>query len=791
MDAGIRLVAFVTFNGPLYLGLPHDCIYPITTTTSTTTTSSTTSSTLTATDVTSTTSLVLCQGPDNFICQVLTITYDDCQRREVMRLCPETCCASTQTTSPVSTTTAPLSTSSICLRSCDACEGKAKLVQLRLVYTAASTVSHGQDEEKVTVVGSSLGIGAVEVEVYDKNGNLVGFFTNVHVGDTMTVLSTSFSNLRFSSEITVVVIDPAVARGMSSATSSADGATTATPCAGTSCATFHTSCSQLLRIGDQFGDVAVSGFLNDDDRTEHDCACEAPTSAAPVQCDACVDKAKLTELRMRYTGADVVAHAQETGKVSVSGSVNFAAPVDIFFRAERGNDLLLVVYNVHIGDSIALRPGGKFTSSLVVEIFATNVTGYPGGVTTSPASGAQVLAISVFHTSCSQPLSVSDTFGAIEIIGFSNDDGVTFAGNASNCLPPAVDPVGECDACESKVKIEQLLLRYTGGNVVYHSQSIDKVDVVGNPDFTTPVDVSVVDERSGSLLALFVNVSVNDIVTIDAPGGLPSSIILSISDASLAPRGMSSSLGVPTLSGDVIAVSRFHTSCSQPLRVGDTFGSIRVAGFLTDSGVRASATCDENASSLRAFGDDVDPRVDADTLPMLRITFGDAVDVALRHRRHTPGPIPVGQHVAFAERVIASISARTLQLLGSGDISNYAVIATPVLTVEITVAAHVNVALIAAAQTAISIQPLAVEFNAHVYTSVGVTMEDLTTTTTTTVTSPTTTWNSFIELMESRLTCAEINAVAALQTSPFRFVTDTYAVCGSSRYVLRIVDKYA
>ena len=59
----------------------------------------------------------------------------------------------------------------------------------------------------------------------------------------------------------------------------------------------HTSCSDPLRLDDQFGCVQVAGFTND-----HGHTLTSPTTSCDVPeydagCDACADKARLRQLR--------------------------------------------------------------------------------------------------------------------------------------------------------------------------------------------------------------------------------------------------------------------------------------------------------------------------------------------------------------------------------------------------------------------------------------------------------------------------------------------------------------
>jgi hypothetical protein len=126
----------------------------------------------------------------------------------------------------------------------------------------------------VQVVGDAGFLDMADIKVADKDGNLVATFTSVAVGTTITVPESLFGG-SYPSSIRITILDPASGRKA--------GTPTAYPlmCMGESCVTFHTSCSQPLRVGDQFGNIRVVDYVNDNGHSGAECVRTTCTTTTP------------------------------------------------------------------------------------------------------------------------------------------------------------------------------------------------------------------------------------------------------------------------------------------------------------------------------------------------------------------------------------------------------------------------------------------------------------------------------------------------------------------------------
>jgi hypothetical protein len=110
------------------------------------------------------------------------------------------------------------------------------------------------------------------------------------------------------------------------------------------------------------------------------------------------------------------------------------------------------------------------------------------------------------------------------------------------------------DICEGKGKLQTLTMRYTGGNVLDHSQDSGKANASGDPGTASPVQISVGEHFNGT-------VNLGDDFIIDATGSR---------------LGSNTRVLIKDQAGKLLQTIDFHTSCSQPLERGDRFGAIQV-----------------------------------------------------------------------------------------------------------------------------------------------------------------------------------------------------------------------
>ncbi|HEU0022490.1 MAG TPA: hypothetical protein VFR55_12595, partial [Dehalococcoidia bacterium] len=133
----------------------------------------------------------------------------------------------------------------------------------------------------------------------------------------------------------------------------------------------------------------------------------APSSGG----DVCDTFGKPKQIKMRYTGDNVLEHTQASGKVIISGQLSGQSPVYII--ASKNSD----------------GGGSKFFDGTVNrgEQFVIDGTASKLGAQTyvliyNHQGGARLKSIN-FHTSCSQPLVLGNRFGGIQLIGFSGEKG--------------------------------------------------------------------------------------------------------------------------------------------------------------------------------------------------------------------------------------------------------------------------------------------------------------------------------------------------------------------------------
>lgn len=155
---------------------------------------------------------------------------------------------------------------------------------------------------------------------------------------------------------------------------------------------FHTSCSQPLRTGDQFGSLVL----------------EACGVDGPGEPDPCESGLKPQSLTLEYTADDcsVTNHSQDPGKVSCTDFGGLTSSV--FIRATDEKDGLLWFQGTVLQGQtfiIDARNAGKtkLGTNTRVEIFASQ--------------GGALLQRVIFHTSCSQPLINGDQYGSLVLRG--------------------------------------------------------------------------------------------------------------------------------------------------------------------------------------------------------------------------------------------------------------------------------------------------------------------------------------------------------------------------------------
>lgn len=164
------------------------------------------------------------------------------------------------------------------------------------------------------------------------------------------------------------------------------------------------------------------------------------------------------------------------------------------------------------------------------------------------------------------------------------------------CVIIVTPPTGN----DCKGKVIRMTLEYTGEgcDASSHSQDPKKVKCSGNPNAEEPVNIYVTNNKRKRNWGSALNIPVGGLVLVDAANGgkdhLDADTLVTIYGAN---------------SGVLLQEVKFHTSCSQPLSVGDQFGSVRLISLTTTEGGEVNPVEDDNdicIMELPATGADVE-----------------------------------------------------------------------------------------------------------------------------------------------------------------------------------------
>jgi hypothetical protein len=398
----------------------------------------------------------------------------------------------------------------------DLCDtyGKPQLLTMR--YTGDNVNDNSQDPRKVVISGDPLFASPVYIVASEKdNGGGKVYFDGVVNLDEDFVIDATLpgdTELRADTRVTVYDLSENVLQSIK----------------------FHTSCSQPLEFGDQFGSIQLVGFQDKNgggetppDPTPGDIGEDADVPTGPIAAEG--DGIQWTYL---VTNPGDVA-LSDIGVVDDNGTPD--DPSDDFAAApvEEGG------FNVGDSDSDGLLDIGeewRFQATGTAQLGQyANL-----GKATGTFDGAMVMDTDPSH-----------------YIG-------TF---------PAGDP------CDVLGKPAQLTMVYTGNNVISHSQDPSKV-VVDPLTITAPATAYILatdkanPDDAAALVYFSWNVNLGD------------SFVLDATVAGLSRFKASTHVYIFDSQGGTLLQSiEFHTSCSQPLHLGDEFGNIQLVGFVEEGAV--------------------------------------------------------------------------------------------------------------------------------------------------------------------------------------------------------------
>ena len=307
--------------------------------------------------------------------------------------------------------------------------------------------------------------------------------------------------------------------------------------------------------------------------------------------DACQGRATAFSFVYTGLGCDATSHLQNPKKVRCIGGADGAEPVDIMVigkkrkrwswrsgwwgKKRRKKTVFASESGVNIGDTIMVDAANAGKNTLGSEVSVKISTG---------DGWHDVIEFDRFHTSCSQPLGPGNQFGSVSITSLTSTEGGTVTlptdGQEDECIT-SIDtaPAPHCEG-----KITTLQLRYTGGDcgATMTSQSSDKVgcfDIA--PPTLDPVRIIISDGAAPppSTTAYLDQSPVNggDILTVES----------SSQCSNHSHNHLKSVTGYwikNAITGELIQDGFFHTSCSQPLNLGDQIGGLQVFALDTTEG---------------------------------------------------------------------------------------------------------------------------------------------------------------------------------------------------------------
>jgi hypothetical protein len=311
--------------------------------------------------------------------------------------------------------------------------------------------------------------------------------------------------------------------------------------------------------------------------------------------DACEGKVTCFEFQYTGLGCDASSNLQDPKKTLCIGDAALTEPVDIVVtgkkhrkgkkkkgwwgghskkkgKKRKSNKNFASFQDVQIGDinEICASTAGKknLGSTIKLKIKAANGSFY------------QVLELDKFHTSCSQPFGPGMQFGSILITSVTSTKGGTVVLEEDPPEEMCVTAIDQTEPPHCVGKVTSLTLRYEGGDCSGTMNSQDPIKV-GCSDFsaagTYPVHVIVSDGAaappSTTVYTDVAPISIGDLITINASDA-GHSVLKSVTGWWLKDAGDD------TLRSDGF----FHTSCSQPLNLGDRFGPLQVFSITSTNG---------------------------------------------------------------------------------------------------------------------------------------------------------------------------------------------------------------
>ncbi len=496
---------------------------------------------------------------------------------------------------------------------------------------------------EITIIDVEAVEPAATVELFDGGGGSLGMFTLPQVGnngvDTVSLGATSdvvtmVVTLNGSAAIDNIVFQgPVCGDGNVDEGEQCDDGNTVGGDGCSATCTLEACGNGILDPGEQCDD----GNLIDGDGCSAICQLEpvvcaldviktaTPDTIIPGPEPICDKKNKPTSLTFKYTGGGCGAsdNTQKADKVDCQGIVDSGEAVTV--TAAGGKDASKL-YSV---DPTMVDPGGEFT------IFASK---FEADSTAELTNGGGT-EVNKFHTSCSQPLKVGDVFGSLTLVAIdgqgaasnlvtydyqvtNNGDSatVTLIDNLFGTIAENVS-VGEgqtasftrtqeivqtttnivtvtgivatgdtCQATDTAtVTVEEPLLSCADGDPKLLVMEYTGEDCNASSNTQDPKKVKCKGAAGLSQVRILANDKEKPFdpkakVWFDGQVTLDTDTTFSIVAANAGVNKLKANTVVHIFNqgGEVVQTVTFHTSCSQPLNVGDQFGSLILRTFVPE-----------------------------------------------------------------------------------------------------------------------------------------------------------------------------------------------------------------
>ena len=301
---------------------------------------------------------------------------------------------------------------------------------------------------------------------------------------------------------------------------------------------------------------------------------------APVVVDSDC-KGKLVNMTLEYTGlgCDASSNSQDAKRVNCIGGgavISGLEGVSVLITDKSGKKVWGSASNVNVGDTILAEAANAKTKGKKAQKHIdsnTKITIFAGG---------DVIEQILFDTSCNQPINAGDQFGSLKVVALTSTKGGVVELPDEDPEPVCITELPNVAPPHCNGKISSMAVRYTGGGCDSSSntQSAGSVICTGDANGVSPVRIVISDPSGANVYqdtGMVAATALGDVVDAAASNGglsvLKGDTVVKVYDAD----------------NNLIEQVQFHTSCSEPINLGDRFGSIEIFSMTTtDGGVTAA-----------------------------------------------------------------------------------------------------------------------------------------------------------------------------------------------------------